>query len=320
MWVGNYRRDRFHQRELVMASVAQDVQELGIDEMLVRGLVASQCPQWAELLVRPVVRGGWDNRTFHIGEHMLARFPSARGYAAQVDKEQYWLPKLAPFLPLPIPVPLAIGEPADGYPWRWSVYHWIEGETADVGHISNERDFAVALAQFLVALQGIDPIGGPVPGPHNLHRGGALAIYDVQMRRALAALVGEIDIALATEIWETALASTWLSRSVWIHGDVSPGNLLLQDGQLKAIIDFGNLGIGDPACDLAIAWTLFKAESREAFRATLPLDTGTWARGRAWTLWKALIVAAGFSSTNAAEAKNPWRIIDEVLEDHSRHS
>ena len=146
-----------------------------------------------------------------------------------------------------------------------------------------------------------------------LDRGGPLAIYDDETRQALAILKDKIDIKAATEVWEAALATTWNKPSVWVHGDISLGNLLVQNGQLSAVIDFGGLAIGDPACDLAIAWTYFKGESREVFRSTLDFDEGTWARGRGWTLWKALIVAAEICETNNIEGKDCWRIIDEVM-------
>ncbi len=289
-----------------------------IDDTLVRRLVAMQFPQWASLSVRPVAQSGWDNRTFHLGEHMVARLPSAEAYVAQVEKEHRWLPRLAPLLPLAIPEPVAVGDPASGYPWQWSIYRWIEGLTASPERIADLRDFAIALGQFLATFQRIDPTDGPPPGLHNFHRGGLLATYDSETRKAIAALQGKIDVGAATEVWEAALATNWHSSAVWIHGDVSAGNLLVREGLLSAIIDFGMLGVGDPTCDLSIAWTLFKGESREAFRDELPLDAGTWARGRAWTLWKALIVAAGITETNAIESARPWRIIDEVLTDHRR--
>ncbi|MEP6997358.1 MAG: aminoglycoside phosphotransferase family protein [Betaproteobacteria bacterium] len=291
-----------------------DIEQPVIDDSLVRRLVAIQFPKWADLPVRPVAPGGWDNRTFHLGAHMIVRMPSAADYAPQVEKEHRWLPRLAPLLPFPIPVPLAIGEPADGYPWRWSIYRWIEGEPAVPERIADLRDFATSLAQFLIALQRIDPTGGPLPGPHNFHRGGPLTIYDAETRQAIVTLKGKIDVDAVIEIWEAALATTWHGSPVWVHGDVSVGNLLVQDGQLSSVIDFGQLTVGDPACDLAIAWTLFGGESREVFRTMLPLDVGTWARGRAWTLWKALITAAGLPGTNAVEAAQSWRVIDEVLE------
>ena len=284
-----------------------------IDDVLVRRLVMAQFPQWKGLPVRPAETAGWDNRTFHLGDHMIVRLPQAAAYAAQVEKERRWLPQLAPLLPLQIPTPLAIGRPADGYPWEWSVYRWIEGETAASGHTGDLKDVARALAVFLIALQRIDTTDGPRPGPHNFYRGGSLATYDAEVRQAIAVLKDKLDTEAATEVWDVALKSTWDHLPVWLHGDVSPGNLLIHEGRLSAIIDFGMLGVGDPACDLSVAWTLFEGESRRAFRAMLPLDQGTWARGRAWTLWKALIVAAGLTQSNAVEAARPWSIIDDVL-------
>lgn len=293
-----------------------------VDDALVRRLVTTQFPHWADLPIRPVLPGGWNNRTFHLGEHMLVRMPRAAYYAAQVEKEQHWLPRLAPLLPLPIPAPLAIGEPADDYPWRWSIYRWLEGATAAPDRIADLSDFAIALGQFLIALQRIDATGGPAPGPHNFYRGGPLATYDAETRQALVAMKGTIDVDTATEVWETALATNWNGSPVWIHGDVNAANLLVQQGRLQSVIDFGNLGVGDPACDLSIAWRLFGGESREVFRATLPLDPGTWARARGWTLWKALIVAAGITDANPidVEAAPPRRVIDAVLADHRRAS
>jgi aminoglycoside phosphotransferase (APT) family kinase protein len=292
--------------------------DITIDVSLVRRLVAAQFPEWKDLPVRPVANSGWDNRTFHLGEHMLVRLPSAAEYAVQVEKEHRWLPKLAPLLPLSIPVPLAIGEPAEGYPWKWSIYQWLEGNSAESAPIADLCDFATSLAQFLLALQQIDPTGGPPPGPHSFYRGGELKIYDSEARRAIAALKDKINAAAALEIWEAALAASWQGSPVWVHGDMSPGNLLVQDGRLCAVIDFGQLTVGDPACDLAIAWTFLSGESREVFRTTLPFDAGTWVRGRAWTLWKALIVAAGFTSPNNAEAQQCWRVIDAVINDKRR--
>ena len=297
--------------------ISKNSPEVLIDASLVRRLVATQFPHWKELAIKPVALGGWDNRTFHLGEKMLVRMPSAQVYSLQVEKEQKWLPKLAPLLPLQIPIPLAIGEPADGYPWKWSIYRWLDGDTAASIPIANLSDFAASLAQFLIALQRIDTTGGPLPGLHSFYRGGSLRTYDVETRQALATLNGKIDINAATELWEDALATSWHGFPVWVHGDLSCGNLLVQEGRLSAVIDFGQLTIGDPACDLAIAWTFFEGKSREIFRSMLPLDAGTWARGRAWTLWKALILAAGLTNTNSVESLQPWwKIIDEVLADH----
>jgi aminoglycoside phosphotransferase (APT) family kinase protein len=285
---------------------------------LVRRLVATQFPEWAGLPVKPVESGGWDNRTFHLGEDMSVRLPSAARYALQVEKEQRWLPVLARQLPLAIPVPLAMGRPTESYPWPWSVYRWIEGETATIERIADFRQFAVALAEFLVALQGIDVGGGPAPGPHNFFRGGPPAYYDDETRQAIATLDGRIDGDAATEVWECALASAWQGPPVWVHGDVASGNLLVRDGRLSAVIDFGTSGVGDPACDLYIAWTFLQGESRDAFRVALPLDDATWQRGRGWTLWKALITLAQHIDTNPQQAAIARRVIDEVLADHRR--
>jgi aminoglycoside phosphotransferase (APT) family kinase protein len=286
-----------------------------IDDALVRCLVAGQFPQWSELPIRPVTPSGWDNRIFRLGEAMLVRLPSGEYYAAQVAKEQRWLPCLAKSLPLPIPTPLALGQPAVGYPWNWSVYRWLEGEAASSGLIADLIEFASTLGRFLGALQRIDATGGPGPGPHNFHRGGALGIYDGQTRRAIGALEGKIDGDAATAVWEAALESVWQRTPVWVHGDVAASNMLVQAGRLSAVIDFGQLGVGDPACDLVIAWTFFKGASRRTFRDALSLDDETWALGRGWALWKALIVTAGLVKTTEVEAAHSRRTIDEVLAD-----
>lgn len=287
-----------------------------IDVTLVRALVAAQFPRWANLPIGPVEHGGWDNRTFHLGADMTVRLPSAAAYAFQVEKEQRWLPRLAPQLPLPIPVPLATGRPGEGYPWHWSVYRWIDGETAATAWIADLTVFATSLTRFLVALQHADAAAGPPPGPRNFWRGGPLSVYDGETRQAIAALDGKIDAGAAIAVWEDALAAEWHGAPVWVHGDIAAGNLLVEDGRLSAVIDFGSSAVGDPACDLAIAWTLFEGESRGAFRGGLPLDAGTWARGRGWTLWKALITLAALPGTNPRAARESRQVIEEVLADH----
>lgn len=290
--------------------------EVSIDLALVRRLIAAQFPQWADLPIKPVEFDGWDNRTYHLGGDMTVRLPSAEGYVPQVEKEHRWLPRLAPQLPLPIPAPLALGVPAAGYPWPWSIYRWIEGEIATVGRIADLRRFATALAHFLAALQRIDATDGPPAGPHSFFRGAPLAVYDTETRNAIAAMDGEIDTDAATAVWERAIQATWHGSPVWFHGDVAAGNLLVKDGKLCAVIDFGCSGVGDPACDLAIAWTLLSGESREAFYTALPLNAATWARGHGWALWKALITLAEPSNRNPAQARTARYVIDQVLADH----
>ena len=296
----------------------QNTEIVPIGVSLVKRLIAAQFPKWADLPVKPVEFSGWDNRTFHLGEYMTVRLPSDEEYSLQVEKEQFWLPKLAPQLPLPIPTPLAMGKPGEGYPCNWSIYSWIDGNTASIEGIADLCQFATALAEFLVALQSCDATGGPMAGPHNFYRGGELAIYDAETRKAIAILGNKIDADTVTELWNTALASTWSRSPVWVHGDVAIGNLLVDKGKLCAVIDFGQLCVGDPACDLAITWTFFKEESRDAFRAAIPLDNATWARARGWTLWKALIVYAGLPGTNPLEKEKSKKIIDEILEDYKR--
>ena len=179
-------------------------------------------------------------------------------------------------------------------------------------------NLASDLATFLAALQRVSPQGGPPPGPHNFYRGGALSTYDSQTRSAIEAIGTKIDMTLATEVWDRALSSRWQGTPVWIHGDVSAGNLMVKNGQLCAVIDFGNIGVGDPACDLAMYWTMFDSDARRTFRASLELDDKTWARGRGWVLWKALILASGLAASNSFEASRSWSTIHEVLADHRR--
>lgn len=273
-----------------------------VDVALVERLVAEKFPQWRGLEVRPVASSGWDNFTFHLGERLKARLPSAAGYAAQTDKEFYWLPRLAPLLPLAVPVPLAIGEPAQGYPWRWAVYEWIEGETALQREPADRVALARSVGGFLRALQAIDTTGGPPPGPHNFFRGGPLEIYEAEARAALVALAGRIDMAAAEEILDAALAQPFAGKPVWVHGDIAPGNLLLDGaGHLKAVLDFGSCAVGDPACDLVLAWTLLEGESRAAFADAVAADSAMWARARGWALWKALIVLAGTEERHKPE-------------------
>ncbi len=288
-----------------------------INAALVSRLVAAQFPQWAGLPIRPVEHGGWDNRTFHLGNDMTVRLPSAARYASQVEKEHRWLPKLAPLLPLPIPIPLAKGVPGHGYPWHWSIYQWLDGEVATLERVADLPEFAIALAQFLIALQRIDPTDGPPPGKHSFFRGAPVATYDVETRNAIAVLDDVIDVDAATSVWKTACQATWHGPSVWFHGDIAAGNLLVKNGRLSAVIDFGCSGVGDPACDFTIAWTFLSGASREAFRAALPGDIGIWARGRGWALWKALITLAGSANISRADAGRARCVINDVLEDHA---
>jgi aminoglycoside phosphotransferase (APT) family kinase protein len=236
-----------------------------------------------------------------------------------VEKEQLWLPRLAPLLPLAIPVPLALGTPGEGYPWHWSVYRWLEGQNADIEPIADPRQAATELARFITALQRIDPAGGPSPGQHNSFRGVPLSTRDAHTREAIAALQGVVDIESVTAAWDEALqAPEWQGTPVWIHGDLGSLNLLVEGGRLSAVIDFGCLGVGDPACDVMVAWKLFSAEGRDLFRAALGVDAAAWARGRGWALSTGLIALPYYHRTNPVLAENARRAIAEVMIDYER--
>ena len=288
-----------------------------VDAALVRRLLAAQFPHWADLPVRPVDRDGWDNWTFHLGERMKVRLPSAEGYAAQAAKEATWLPRLAPHLPLPVPMPLAVGTPNEDFPWHWSVYDWLAGEPANAARVADRVGFARDLAAFVKALQATGTSGGPAPGQHSFFRGAhPVRVYGDEARRAVAALGSQIDASAALKLLDDAARTEWTAAPVWSHGDIALGNLLVRDGRLAAVIDFGCASVGDPACDLVIAWLFLEGESRAAFRAGLELDEGTWVRARAWALWKAAIVAAAGSVSNPDEA-SPLAVIAAVLDEHA---
>lgn len=270
----------------------------GIDVELARRLLRAQFPHWAHLPVTDVAEQGWDNRTFRLGDAMKLRLPSAAGYAAQMAKEARWMAVIAPHLPVKVPEVVAIGTPGEGYPWPWSVQSWVEGTPASAG--SAGVDLARDVAAFMVALRSVDADDGPAAGPHSFHRGGELKVYDAEARAAADALRGEIDAARALAVWDEALASRWRGAPMWVHGDVAAGNLLVRDGRLCGVIDFGCMAVGDPACDLVVAWTLFEGEARAVFRREAQLDEATWARARGWALWKAMITLARDRANEAA--------------------
>jgi aminoglycoside phosphotransferase (APT) family kinase protein len=293
---------------------------------LVARLLAAQFPEWRALPVTPVELDGWDNKTFRLGSKMSVRLPSGDGYTAQVEKEHWWLPVLAPQLPLPIPQPLAKGASSPEFPRPWSVYRWLGGEPATIEGIADLERFAADLGAFLRALYRADVADGPPAGLHSSFRGGPLTTWDERTRGAAlgsAAPGSEIDGDAVMAVWETALNAGFDGPAVWVHGDVVASNLLVTDGELSAVIDFGCSAVGDPACDLAIAWTLFSGSSRTAFRAALGVDDAAWERGRGWALWKALIEIHHGRAFDADVALPGWQrmgwrtdaegIIDELL-------
>jgi len=260
-----------------------------ITTALVQKLITTQFPHYAHLPITPVPTQGNDNRSYHLGPDLLIRLPSSAAYSGQVLKEQHWLPLLAPHLPLPIPIPVALGSPTADYPFSWSIYQWIEGSTASTKTITDLSLFATDLAQFLTVLQSISADSGPAAGKHNFYRGGPVSTYNRETRAAIALLPNTADQKTATIIWERALTSEWEQPPVWVHGDVAIGNLLTTNGRLSAVIDFGCMAIGDPACDLVIAWNVLDNKSREVFKQAFSYDDATWHRAQGWALWKALI-------------------------------
>jgi aminoglycoside phosphotransferase (APT) family kinase protein len=290
-----------------------------VDAALVRRLVASQHPRWAGLPVERVPSDGTTNAIFRLGTAATVRLPFVRYGERAIDVEARWLPHLARGLPLEVPAPLAIGEPEAGYPFRWSVHRWIEGEPVSRTTGMDLVALAESLAGWLAALRAIDAAGGPDAAEHDL-RGVPLAVRDAETRRGLASLEDEIDVSAALSTWEEALAAErWDRPPVWFHGDLLPGNLLAREGRLAAVIDFAGLGVGDPACDLMVAWGLFSGASREAFRNglrdALGLDEATWIRGRGHALYHAAIYVPYYRDSNPTGVAAARRQLAAVLAD-----
>lgn len=265
-------------------------QRVDVDAETVRRLVRDQFPEWAGLDVEPVTESGWDNHTFRLGNEMKVRLPASEIYLPQAEKETTWLPRLAPHLPCRVPRPLGHGGPGHGYPFPWSVWDWIDGDTAASLTAEQLPGLAGDVAAFLIALQRCPTEGAPPAGSHSFHRGGDLTVYDAEIRRCLPEIGHLIDVRAVGEIWRRALTSGHARAPIWVHGDIAYGNLLVRDGRLSAVIDFGTSAIGDPACDLVISWTLFDQAARDRFGAALPFDKGTWDRARGWCVWKAALV------------------------------
>ncbi|MCD0483551.1 aminoglycoside phosphotransferase family protein [Streptacidiphilus sp. ASG 303] len=286
-----------------------------IDVDLVRRLIAGQFPQWAALAVERFPSGGTVNALYRLGDDMVVRLPLVQGGASDVSVERTWLPRLAPHLPTTIPEALGEGEPAEGYPWPWSVYRWLAGENPEAGALGEPTLLAEDLAGFVAAMRSIT-----LPGAPQAHRGGPAASLDAETRAAIEELRGipqeGVDCDAATAVWEEALrAPGWDRPPVWLHADLMPGNLLVDGGRLTSVIDFGCLGVGDPACDLFPAWNLLPAEARGVFREALSVDDATWIRGRGRTLSQALIALPYYRKTNPAMARNARHVIRTVLQE-----
>lgn len=288
------------------------VDEIDIDATLVRRLVAAQFPQWADLPVEPVPSTGTVNAIYRLGNDMAVRIPRVERWASDLEKEMHWLPRLAPQLPLAVSEPLAAGNPGEGYPWRWAIYRWLEGDTWAGDRVEDLGEAAVDLAQFITALQRIDTAGAPGPRAY----GSRAAEQDSWVRAAIAASHDIIDTAAVTAAWDAALrAPGWDRPPVWVHGDLLAPNVLVAGGRLSAVIDFGGMHVGDPAREIMAAWTLFTGESRDVFRAALSVDDATWARGRGWALTRVVAIPY-YLETNPLFAADSLHTVNEVLADH----
>lgn len=302
-----------------MGSDPMHADEAPTDAELVARLVVDQFPHWSDLPIAPVPSAGTDNAIYRLGDDMAVRLPRTAGAAARLDKEHVWLPRVTPSLPLATPTPLERGGPAHGFPWAWSVYRWLEGETATLDRIRDLGQAATDVAGFIDAFHRIDASDGPPPGRENSHRGVPLALWDRSTRAAIDRLRDDLDTAAVTVAWEAALmAPEWDGPPVWIHGDLWQENLLVdEEGRICAVIDFGCLGVGDPACDLIVVWNMLTTDARRIFRSVLDVDDATWERGRGWALLMALIALPYYRDTNPVIVRNSRRMIQQVLDDPS---
>ncbi|HVV22552.1 MAG TPA: aminoglycoside phosphotransferase family protein [Pseudonocardiaceae bacterium] len=287
--------------------------EVDVPAPLVRALLADQFPDWAALPLARVPSAGTDNALFRLGTDMAVRLPRIGWAVGQTEKDLTWLPRLAPRLPLAVPEPIGVGEPAAGYPWSWGVYRWLPGSEARLSRLADPVATARELADFLHALRSVDATGGPA----GTSRGGPLSVRDKGTRECIAAVADEIDVDAVTAVWDEAVAAPpWDGPPVWLHGDLTPGNLLVSGGKLSAVIDFACLGTGDPAPDLQVAWNLFAGESRAAFRAAVDADPAMWARARGFALSVALNQLPYYRDTNPALVALSRHVIGEVVTDH----
>ena len=283
--------------------------EIETDVELVRRLLAGQFPQWAELPVEPVASYGTDHDIYRLGDHLAAGCRASVGPPGKRRRRRSGC-RSAPHLPLALPVQVAMGHPAEGYPFDWSVYAWLPGENAN-GTIDDLDQAAVDLAEFVNALRRVDTTGAPPRLPMVAADHSQKATSG---RRSIAQLGDRIDGDATLRSWEESLnAPAWGGEEVWVHGDLLPGNLLVVDGRLSAVIDFGGLNVGDPACDLQPAWNMFAGDSRERFRAELEVDDASWLRGRGWALSQAVSALPYYWDTNPGMIRQASHALAQVL-------
>jgi aminoglycoside phosphotransferase (APT) family kinase protein len=297
-----------------MARMRMHAEEVLTDAQLVRRLLADQFPHWADLAVVPVESSGTDHDIYRLGDTLAARLPRIGWATGQAAKEARWLPRLAPALPVAVPRHVAHGRPGAGYPFEWSVCSWLPGRPAD--RSADTVAAAVDVAGFVNALRAVDTAGAPARAPGS--RGGPLAHADDGVRAAIAQLADcfgdRFDADAALRIWDDALAApTWTGPERWLHGDLLPGNLLMADGRLTGVIDFGTLNVGDPACDLQPAWNLFTGAARERFLAELGTDDASRRRGRGWVVRQTTVALPYYRDTNPGMVRQASYALDQVL-------
>lgn len=285
--------------------------EVQTDPELVRRLLADQFPQWSGLPLALVASYGTDHDIYRLGDELAIRLPRIAWATAQAAKESVWLPRLAPHLPLAVPVPVAMGRPTEGYPFDWSICEWLPGASA-ADALADLAQAAVDLAEFVGALRDADTTGAH---PRNTgSRGSPLVESDVGVRRSIESLGSRVDGSTLTRLWDESVAApAWAGSETWVHGDLLPGNLLVVDGRLSAVIDFGGLNVGDPACDLQPAWNVFTGSSRDRFRAGLAVDDASWLRGRGWALAQAVVALPYYWDTNPGIVGQALHALDEIV-------
>ena len=284
--------------------------EVEVSDRLVRQLIASQLPDFSDLDVHRLESVGTVNAMFRLGPDLCVRLPINPGWAEDLDKELLWLDRLRPHLPLRIPEPVATGSPAFGYPFRWAVYRWLEGVPYSVSLVGDEAKTAEELAGFIKALRKIDTSGAPISGRL------PLKVLDAAIRWAIKAIGAAESTQSIAETWERSLAAPiWNGIPVWRHCDLLPSNLLVCEGRLHAVIDFGGVGVGDPAADVIAAWTVFGPSGRTAFREALDCDQATWDRAMGFALHQALLIIPYYSTSNPEFAAMAWRTVREILDD-----
>ena len=251
------------------------------------------------------------NAIYRIGDRLCARLPRVQGWAQDLEREWAWLPRLAPRLSLQIPKPIAKGRPTGSYPFPWAIYGWIEGEPYSDDLVDDEEGAARDLARFVAELRRV----GPAPGAPRAGRP-PLRELDAVTREAILSSRHVLDVEAANAAWERALgAPVWGGTPVWIHADLLRPNLLVREGRLRAVIDFGGVGMGDPAADVIPAWSVFGRAGRRVFRNSLHVDDGTWNRARGFALHQAAMIIPYYCETNPRFVALARRTVEEILAD-----